>query len=57
MEMMKIVMIIVALLIALSLFQTFQLIGIQNKISTTGYAVKTQPTETATPLPRQRGGC
>jgi len=60
MDTMKVAMIIVALLIVLSLFQTFQLIDIQSKISVTGYAVQPQlPSGGAvTPsLPAQRGGC
>lgn len=59
----KILGIIVALLIILLLFQTFQLINIQNKLSeslvsrevpATGAIVTTQ---TPTQLPAQRGGC
>lgn len=56
----KIIVTIIALLIVLSLFQTFQLVDIQSKISVSGYTVQTQLTtsEVETPtIPAQRGGC
>jgi predicted Holliday junction resolvase-like endonuclease len=63
-----IVGIIVAILVLLVVFQTIQLIGINNKLSMTGQTVKqtVKQTETQTSssgevssvqLPQQRGGC